>query len=52
MLIQYSTLKSYYFPYTYRGLSLALLSGTMYGFQFLPIELLRRCDHDAFSCIG
>ena len=34
------------------GLSLAAFSGIFLAFQFLPVEFLRRCEHDAFSCNG
>ena len=31
---------------------MASISGILFGFQFLPIEFLRNCDHDAFPCNG
>ena len=34
------------------GLTMAIITGLLFGFQFLPVELLRNCDHDAFSCNG
>jgi glucose uptake protein GlcU len=35
------------------GLGLSIASGSLLGFQYLPIELLKKCDDDdVFSCHG
>ena len=31
---------------------MAVTSGFLFGFEFLPVEVLRNCDHDAFPCNG
>ena len=36
----------------FSGISMACFSGVLFGFQFLPIELLRRCDNPSFSTNG
>ena len=36
----------------FSGLSFAIFSGLLLGFQYLPIEILRRCENEFFPCNG
>ena len=37
-------------PHHLRGVSIALIAGCIFGFQFVPIEYLKLCDDDEHSC--